>query len=109
MSVVSNVSDALLILLREQHFDTSIFPSNFYNVRADNTPSGNISENTMLNIFSAFQILALHGYRQSDVTFSAKLGSLRKGFKREIDFTFIRAPHEVPSTDGNDESENGKI
>lgn len=34
---------------------------------------------------------------QSDVIFSAKLGSLRKGFKKEIDFTFIRAPHKVPS------------
>jgi len=33
---------------------------------------------------------------QSDVIFSAKLGSLRKGFKKEIDFTFIRAPHKVP-------------
>ncbi|XP_032681807.1 esterase OVCA2 [Odontomachus brunneus] len=47
------------------------------------------------------RILALHGYVQSDVIFSAKLGSLRKGFKKEIDFIFIKAPHEVPSTDGN--------
>ncbi|XP_014472000.1 PREDICTED: UPF0483 protein CG5412 [Dinoponera quadriceps] len=47
------------------------------------------------------RILALHGYTQSDVIFSAKLGALRKGFKKEIDFTFIKAPHEVPSTNGN--------
>lgn len=46
---------------------------------------------------SKLRILALHGYMQSDVIFSAKLGSLRKGFKKEIDFTFIRAPHKVPS------------
>ncbi|EFN80257.1 UPF0483 protein CG5412, partial [Harpegnathos saltator] len=45
-------------------------------------------------------ILALHGYTQSDVIFSAKLGSLRKGFKKEIDFTFIKAPHKVSSTNG---------
>lgn len=42
------------------------------------------------------QILAIHGYRQSDKSFSGKLGSLRKSFKREIDFTFARAPHQVP-------------
>jgi len=56
----------------------------------------------MLPIKSKLRILALHGYMQSDVIFSAKLGSLRKGFKKEIDFTFIRAPHKVPS---NNESE----
>lgn len=36
---------------------------------------------------------------QSDVIFSAKLGSLRKGFKKEIDFIFVRAPHKVPPRD----------
>ncbi|KAL6260117.1 hypothetical protein P5V15_007655 [Pogonomyrmex californicus] len=51
------------------------------------------------------RILALHGYMQSDVIFSAKLGSLRKGFKKEIDFTFIRAPHKVPSK--NDTGQEG--
>lgn len=47
---------------------------------------------------------------QSDVIFSAKLGSLRKGFKKEIDFTFIKAPHKVPSrneTAQEDTDENG--
>jgi len=47
---------------------------------------------------------------QSDMIFSAKLGSLRKGFKKEIDFTFIRAPHKVPSqnkTGQEDTDENG--
>ncbi|XP_014237516.1 esterase OVCA2 [Trichogramma pretiosum] len=42
------------------------------------------------------KILAIHGYRQSDKIFSAKLGSLRKSFKKEIDFTFLKAPHKVP-------------
>jgi hypothetical protein len=42
------------------------------------------------------QILAIHGYRQLDKAFSGKLDSLRKSFKREIDFTFARAPHLVP-------------
>lgn len=47
---------------------------------------------------------------QSDVIFSAKLGSLRKIFKKYIDFTFIRAPHKVPSRNENsknDTDENG--
>lgn len=42
--------------------------------------------------------------------FSAKLGSLRKGFKKEIDFTFIRAPHKIPSSNEGfeeDVDENG--
>lgn len=42
--------------------------------------------------------------------FNAKLGSLRKRFKKEIDFTFVRAPHKVPSQDGTgeeDTDENG--
>lgn len=44
---------------------------------------------------------------QSDVIFSAKLGSLRKGFKKEIDFTFIRAPHKVPSNNEENADKNG--
>ncbi|KAM0727293.1 Esterase OVCA2 [Formica fusca] len=56
---------------------------------------------------SKLRILALHGYMQSDVIFSAKLGSLRKGFKKEIDFTFIRAPHKVPSNNEENTNENG--
>ena len=42
------------------------------------------------------QILAIHGYRQSDLTFRGKLGSLRKSFKKEVDFVFVKAPHKVP-------------
>ncbi|KAG5312156.1 OVCA2 Esterase, partial [Acromyrmex insinuator] len=64
----------------------------------------------MLATKSKLRILALHGYMQSDVIFSAKLGSLRKGFKKEIDFTFIRAPHKVPpqnKTGQEDTNENG--
>ncbi|KAG5317621.1 OVCA2 Esterase, partial [Pseudoatta argentina] len=64
----------------------------------------------MLATKSKLRILTLHGYMQSDVIFSAKLGSLRKGFKKEIDFTFIRAPHKVPSqnkTGQEDTDENG--
>ncbi|XP_011875844.1 PREDICTED: UPF0483 protein AGAP003155 [Vollenhovia emeryi] len=64
----------------------------------------------MLATDSKLRILALHGYRQSDAIFSAKLGSLRKGFKKEIDFTFVRSPHRVPSLDGisqEDADDNG--
>ncbi|XP_003708427.1 esterase AGAP003155 isoform X2 [Megachile rotundata] len=55
------------------------------------------------------RILALHGYAQSDITFKSKLGSLRKGFKREIEFTFLRAPHKVSMQKnfGIDETEEG--
>ncbi|XP_012529683.2 esterase OVCA2 isoform X1 [Monomorium pharaonis] len=60
---------------------------------------------------SKLRILALHGYMQSDVIFSAKLGSLRKGFKKEMDFTFVRAPHKIPPQTGTgrreDTDENG--
>ncbi|XP_070159985.1 esterase OVCA2 [Polyergus mexicanus] len=56
---------------------------------------------------SKLRILALHGYMQSEVIFSAKLGSLRKGFKKEIDFTFIRAPHKVSSNNEENADENG--
>ncbi|CAK9830102.1 Esterase AGAP003155 [Anthophora retusa] len=45
---------------------------------------------------SKLRILAIHGYAQSDIIFKAKLGSLRKGFKKEVDFVFLRAPHKVP-------------
>nr|XP_012227113.1 PREDICTED: UPF0483 protein CG5412 isoform X2 [Linepithema humile] len=63
----------------------------------------------MLTTKPRLRILALHGYRQSDVIFSAKLGSLRKGFKKEIDFTFLRAPHKIPSRNevSEDVDENG--
>lgn len=41
-------------------------------------------------------MLAIHGYAQSESIFKGKLGSLRKGFKKELDITFITAPHKVP-------------
>ncbi|KZC15181.1 Ovarian cancer-associated gene 2 protein like protein, partial [Dufourea novaeangliae] len=54
-------------------------------------------------------ILAIHGYAQSDIIFNTKLGSLRKGFKKEVDFLFLRAPHQVPmkSNFGVDEAVEG--
>ncbi|XP_011505754.1 PREDICTED: ovarian cancer-associated gene 2 protein homolog [Ceratosolen solmsi marchali] len=45
------------------------------------------------------KVLAIHGYRQSDKIFSAKIGSMRKNFKKELDFTFIRAPHKISYTE----------
>ncbi|XP_076287558.1 esterase OVCA2 isoform X2 [Lasioglossum baleicum] len=55
------------------------------------------------------KILAIHGYAQSDTIFYTKLGSLRKGFKKEVEFVFLRAPHDVPMkiNFGIDESEEG--
>lgn len=46
--------------------------------------------------------MAIHGYRQSDKAFNAKLGSLRKSFKKEVDFVFIKAPHKVTPTKESD-------
>ncbi|OAD56219.1 Ovarian cancer-associated 2 protein like protein [Eufriesea mexicana] len=48
------------------------------------------------NQMSSNHILAIHGYAQSDVVFKSKLGSLRKAFKKQIDFVFLRGPHKVP-------------
>ncbi|XP_078035383.1 esterase AGAP003155 [Augochlora pura] len=55
------------------------------------------------------RIIAIHGYAQSDSIFYTKLGSLRKGFKKEVEFTFLRAPHNVSmkSNFGIDESGEG--
>ncbi|XP_024938131.1 esterase OVCA2 isoform X2 [Cephus cinctus] len=55
----------------------------------------------MTAINKKLRILAIHGYRQSDISFKAKLGALRKTFKKQIEFTFVRAPHEVPSASNN--------
>ncbi|KAK1134772.1 hypothetical protein K0M31_007543 [Melipona bicolor] len=49
----------------------------------------------MSNSTNKLRILAIHGYAQSDVIFKSKLGSMRKGFKKEVDFIFLRAPHKV--------------
>ncbi|KAJ8664788.1 hypothetical protein QAD02_006450 [Eretmocerus hayati] len=50
-------------------------------------------------------VLALHGYRQSDKIFYTKLGSLRKYFKKEIEFVFVRAPHTIPPDDKSSSEE----
>ncbi|ETN82074.1 hypothetical protein NECAME_08173 [Necator americanus] len=47
------------------------------------------------------RILCLHGYRQNDVLFREKTGSLRKQFKKYADFEFICAPL-VPNVDSED-------
>ncbi|EPB74032.1 PTB domain protein [Ancylostoma ceylanicum] len=47
------------------------------------------------------RILCLHGYRQNDVLFREKTGSLRKQFKKYADFEFISAPL-VPNVDSED-------
>ena len=41
------------------------------------------------------KILCLHGYRQSGLTFKAKLGSFRKIAGKSADFTFITAPNQI--------------
>ncbi|KAH0567444.1 esterase OVCA2 [Cotesia glomerata] len=58
------------------------------------------------------RILALHGFRQSDIVFRSKIGSLRKNFKRKIEFFFARAPHVVPPLENDkkddDEEKTGE-
>ncbi|XP_076174765.1 esterase CG5412 [Ptiloglossa arizonensis] len=63
----------------------------------------------MIALSRKLRILAIHGYAQSDVIFKKKLGSLRKGFKKEVEFVFLRAPHQVPmeSNFGTDKTEEG--
>ncbi|KAK0174732.1 hypothetical protein PV327_010468 [Microctonus hyperodae] len=51
------------------------------------------------------RVLAIHGYRQTDAIFSAKLGSLRKYFKQKINFVFVQAPHKVPPLESSDNDE----
>lgn len=45
-----------------------------------------------------FQILCLHGYRQSAQVFKDKTGSLRKLLKKHAELVYISAPHLIPST-----------
>ncbi|CAD6208328.1 GSCOCG00003334001-RA-CDS [Cotesia congregata] len=52
------------------------------------------------------RILALHGFRQSDIVFRSKIGSLRKNFKQKIEFYFARAPHVVPPLENNKKDDN---
>lgn len=65
----------------------------------------------MDNPLNKLRILAIHGYAQSDTIFKSKLGSVRKGFKKEIDFAFLRGPHKVPmkSNFGIDEPETEEV
>ncbi|KAK5978768.1 IRS-type PTB domain-containing protein [Trichostrongylus colubriformis] len=46
----------------------------------------------MASTRNRLRILCLHGYRQNDVLFREKTGSLRKQFKKYADFEFISAP-----------------
>lgn len=59
----------------------------------------------VINFVYWLQVLAIHGYRQSDSIFRGKLGSLRKSFKQKVDFVFIRAPHLVPPLETNEQDE----
>ncbi|KAK2577404.1 hypothetical protein KPH14_003516 [Odynerus spinipes] len=58
----------------------------------------------MQGINDKLRILAIHGYHQSDIIFKGKLGSLRKGFKKELDITFVKAPHKIPAKNDTDEN-----
>jgi predicted esterase len=52
--------------------------------------------------FIYWQVLCLHGYRQSAESFKNKLGALRKMLKKHIEFVFVTAPHEVPMPPGQE-------
>ncbi|XP_020709145.2 esterase CG5412 isoform X1 [Athalia rosae] len=51
------------------------------------------------------RILALHGFFQSDSAFRVKTGAFRKPFKKNVDFTYVCAPHKIlrtrPNADNN--------
>ncbi|KAJ1346133.1 hypothetical protein KIN20_000840 [Parelaphostrongylus tenuis] len=46
----------------------------------------------MSSVKTRLRILCLHGYRQNDVLFREKSGSLRKQLRKYADFEFISAP-----------------
>lgn len=45
------------------------------------------------------KVLCLHGYRQNSKIFRERSGGFRKLFKKNIDFTFVTAPHVIPEDD----------
>ncbi|XP_031846144.1 esterase AGAP003155 [Nomia melanderi] len=63
----------------------------------------------MTTVTEKLRILAIHGYAQSNNIFYTKLGSLRKGFKKNVEFVFLQAPHQVSMEKnfGTDESTEG--
>lgn len=52
---------------------------------------------TMTESKRPFKILCLHGYRQDAKAFREKSGAFRKAVGKKAEFTFITAPHRVPS------------
>ena len=42
------------------------------------------------------KVLCIHGYRQNEKLFREKSGGLRKLLKKQVDFVFLSAPHEIP-------------
>ena len=42
------------------------------------------------------RVLCIHGYRQNETSFRERTGALRKLLKRQVDFSFISAPHVIP-------------
>jgi len=45
------------------------------------------------------KILCLHGYRQTGPVFRQRTGALRKALKKQAEFVFVTAPHEIKSED----------
>ena len=45
---------------------------------------------------SKLRVLCLHGYRQNEAAFRERTGALRKLLKRQVEFTFVSAPHVIP-------------
>jgi len=42
------------------------------------------------------RVLCIHGYRQNETSFRERTGALRKLLKRQVDFSFVSAPHVIP-------------
>eukprot|EP01006_Ploeotia_vitrea_P031410 TRINITY_DN63734_c1_g1_i2.p1 TRINITY_DN63734_c1_g1~~TRINITY_DN63734_c1_g1_i2.p1 ORF type:complete len:261 (-),score=24.73 TRINITY_DN63734_c1_g1_i2:82-864(-) len=42
------------------------------------------------------RILCMHGFLMNAAKFRSKMGSIRRGFKKDAEFVYLDAPHEVP-------------
>ncbi|XP_026862296.2 esterase OVCA2 [Electrophorus electricus] len=51
------------------------------------------------------RILCIHGYRQNSSSFREKTGALRKLLKKQVEFLYINAPHQLPPISNSQEQE----
>ncbi|XP_062870433.1 esterase OVCA2 [Trichomycterus rosablanca] len=55
---------------------------------------------------SPLRILCVHGYRQNSSSFREKTGALRKLLRKQVEFIYMNAPHQIPSSNASQVQEN---